>query len=482
MKDPLTYQLGENKNLILVLSVLTCIPLIFFTNRNGVNIGLLIIGITIGLFIVLLSIYRYSTGIYLVTLLGFVIFTLGRLIYKDLPWGTALELIIFTTTIGMLVSKKLKTINLVQFFKNPSVVIFTIQLLYVLISFANPELNSKIAWTNDFKRSLSLYCFFILIYIGLDKIKDHFRYGIFLTALCVIAAGYGCYQQFFGFADFEMNYISRSQTRMNLYFLISGIKRKFSLFSDPSSFGITMAAAANVLLCFTITTKFSRKTFLCLFSLALTLMGLAFSGTRTAYLAFAAGACFLLLLTINKLATRVVGIILFLVFAFIMMIPIYSNPTLNRVRSAFELENEASMSVRELNRKKVQPYIWTHPFGGGLGTTGGSGAKNNPGHFLAGIEMDSGYLRQSTELGWIGLIMMLFQYFLFFKVGLQVYFNTQKKEIKALISGCLVCLFTFVIAQYAQIAIGQLPDSFLFYGAAAIILKTSFNLSSNKII
>lgn len=182
----------------------------------------------------------------------------------------------------------------------------------------------------------------------------------------------------------------------------------------------------------------------------------------------------------NKLSTRIIGILLLLGFAFIMIAPIYSNPTLNRVRSAFDLDSEASLNVRDVNRKSVQPYMHVHPFGGGLGTTGGSGVKYNPGHFLAGFATDSGYLQTSTELGWVGLILLLFQYFLIFKEGLNIYFNTDKKEIKLLISGCLVCIFTFVVAQYAQVAIGQFPDSFLFYGAAAIILKTSLNLPLNK--
>jgi putative inorganic carbon (HCO3(-)) transporter len=449
-------------------------------NKQGVNIGLLLTGISVSLLIVFLSLYKYLAGIYTITVMGFVIFTLGRLIYMDIPWGTALELLIFITTLGMLVSQKIKNNQLGPFFRKPFVIVFSIYLLYVIISVVNPAMNSKLGWISEFKRFFSLYCFFLLIYIGLDNIKDHYRYGRLLLILCAIAALYGCYQQFFGFADFEMNYIVRSEARRKLLFMISGVKRKFSLFSDPSSFGITMAASASILLSMIANSKLSKKTVIYSILLVLSLMGLAFSGTRTAYLAFAAGAGFFILLTVNKVATRIMGILLLAGFAFIMIVPIYSNPTLNRVRSAFDLDNEASLNVRDVNRKSVQPYMLVHPFGGGLGTTGGSGVKYNPGHFLAGFATDSGYLQTSTELGWIGLILLLVQYYLIFREGLNVYFNTDKKDIKRLIACCLVCIFTFVISQYAQVAVGQFPDSFLFYGAAAIIFKTSLNLSQNK--
>jgi cell division protein FtsW (lipid II flippase) len=241
-----------------------------------------------------------------------------------------------------------------------------------------------------------------------------------------------------------------------------------------------MAATANILLTIIGNVRFSWKTVVYIILMVICLMGLAFSGTRTAYLAFAAGAAFYLLITINKRTSRILGMSLLLALGFIMIVPIYSNPTLNRIRSAFDLGSEASLNVRDVNRKSIQPYLHSHPFGGGPGTSGGSGLKYNPNHVLAGFETDGGYLKIATELGWIALILFLLQYFFLIKEGLQIYFSTKKKEIKILIMGCLVCIFTFIVAQYAQVAVGQFPDSFLFYGAAAIILKTSFNLSSNK--
>ena len=466
----------------MMLSTLLCIPFIYLMSLKGLNYGILVLGIIIGLFIVFLSLYNYISGIYIVTGLGFVIFTLSRLIYQDVPWGTTLEMLIFTTTIGMLVAQKLKN-NIFGFhFNHPFIIIFTLYIVYILLTIANPTMNSKVGWVNEFKRDLALFCFFFLIYLGLNNLKQQYQFSRFLIALCIVSGLYGCYQEFFGYAEFEMNYINSSEQRRKLLFMISGVKRKFSLFSDPASYGITMAATANILLIVIGHLKFSWKTFIYIILMILCLMGLAFSGTRTAYLAFAAGAAFYLIITINKLTTRILGMILFLGLGFIMLVPIYSNPTLNRIRSIFYLDSEASLNVRDVNRKSIQPYLHSHPFGGGPGTTSGSGMKYNPNHVLAGFETDGGYLKTATELGWIALILFLLQYFFLIKEGLEIYFSTKKKEIKILILGCLVCVFTFIISQYAQVAVGQLPDSFLFFGSAAIIMKTSFNFRQNKTI
>jgi len=77
-------------------------------NKTGVKTGFLFIGICLSLLIAFISLYKFTLGIYLSTCLGFIIFTLSRLIYSDIPWGTGLEILIFTTTLGMLASQKIK--------------------------------------------------------------------------------------------------------------------------------------------------------------------------------------------------------------------------------------------------------------------------------------------------------------------------------------------------------------------------------------
>ncbi|MCP6423416.1 hypothetical protein NL463_29335, partial [Klebsiella pneumoniae] len=56
-----------------------------------------------------------------------------------------------------------------------------------------------------------------------------------------------------------------------------------------------------------------------------------------------------------------------------------------------------------MNQKRIQPYILSHPIGGGLGATGVWGVRFAPYSFLANFPPDSGYVRVAVELGWIGL-------------------------------------------------------------------------------
>jgi len=175
----------------MMLSTLLCIPFIYLMNLKGVNYGFLTLGIIVGAFIVFLSLYKYISGIYIITGLGFVIFTLSRLIYQDLPLGTVLEMLILTTTIGMLVAQKMKNNLSGIYFKHPFVIIFTLYLVYIFLTIANPSMNSKVGWINEFKRDLALFCFFFLIYLGLNNIKQQYHFGRFLIVLCIIAGLYG---------------------------------------------------------------------------------------------------------------------------------------------------------------------------------------------------------------------------------------------------------------------------------------------------
>jgi putative inorganic carbon (hco3(-)) transporter len=65
--------------------------------------------------------------------------------------------------------------------------------------------------------------------------------------------------------------------------------------------------------------------------------------------------------------------------------PFFKGKTVERLRSAFELKENASLNVRDVNRKLIQPYIYAHPIGGGLATSGKPGEAYNPDHRLAGF-------------------------------------------------------------------------------------------------
>ncbi|MGL1489090.1 hypothetical protein ACSTJG_25000, partial [Vibrio parahaemolyticus] len=78
------------------------------------------------------------------------------------------------------------------------------------------------------------------------------------------------------------------------------------------------------------------------------------------------------------------------------------NQNILRFQSAFRPNNDASYRVRIFNQARIKPYIWSHPIGGGLGSTGEWGKKFAPNSYLANFPPDSGYVRTTVELGYVG--------------------------------------------------------------------------------
>src|SRR5690242_15203815 len=133
---------------------------------------------------------------------------------------------------------------------------------------------------------------------------------------------------------------------------------------------------------------------------------MAYSGTRTAYIMVPAGIFLYALMTIYQKRTQILSLCFGIFFLLILFFPYNGSDTINRIRSAFAPKDDPSYMVRESNRALVQPYIYRHPIGGGLNTTGIMGLKYSPSHYLAGFPPDSGYLLTALETGWVGLAIL----------------------------------------------------------------------------
>jgi putative inorganic carbon (HCO3(-)) transporter len=316
------------------------------------------------------------------------------------------------------------------------------------------------------------FLMFMLIYVisyrlfdDMKKIRFFLKLWVFLAFLAGI---YACIQQWFGLLPFEMDYLMSDPHQYMLYFQ-GGSIRKFSFLSDPPTFGILAGSTSVFVLIFAINEKIAKKKRLYFFIFVILMLGMAYSGTRTTNIMLPAGLCLYALLTITDKKTLVTVFIAILGMAFIFFGPI-QNGTINRMRTTFDTKDE-SANVRDINRKYIQPYIYSHPLGGGIATAGVLGEKYNPGHPLAGFPPDSGLLLAAIELGWVGYSVTFFVYFLILYQCVHFYFLTHKKENKLIIVAITVCIFPIIIAQYSQVTIGQLPNALFFYGALAIVTR-----------
>jgi O-antigen ligase len=250
--------------------------------------------------------------------------------------------------------------------------------------------------------------------------------------------------------------------------------RKFSLLSDPAAFGIFMCSSSliTIILAFR-PTKRSYRALLLGASLFM-ILAMAYSGTRTAYAMFVAGLIMFLFMTINNKRTLIFSAVAIFAVFVLLFGPIYGNATINRIRSTFNSE-DASLNVRDRNRATIQEYIYSHPMGGGVMTTGDAGMKYNPNHRLAGFPPDSGYLKIVLETGWTGLFLAVLFFYVCLRQGIKNFYHTQDENIRYYYLAITAMVFSISIGSYAQSVHTQVPIMLFFYPSVALLTRISYS-------
>ena len=436
-------------------------------------LGLSLFGLVFGLFIINACMINAELGLYINICYSFFAFHFSRFLFNDeFPVGVITDLLLLATFMSLIMTgvNMRKSIN--QFTKTPVVIGILVLLFYLFIELFNPYGHSFDGWFQSFRRFLgSVLLLFISynVFTSYEKIR---RFIAVLFAVCVISAIYGCIQQWHGLFDFELAWVRSDDNRYGLFFIM-GDFRKFSTMSDPTAFGVAMASAAIFFVILAWTEKNKLIKYSLFTGIILMCLAMGYSGTRTANIMMTGGVFMFVLLTLDKKATRFFAIFASLIFLFLMYGP-YVNSTILRFRSSFIGEKDESYKVREVNRAFIQPYIYSHPIGGGLGTTGASGLRFNRGHYLAGFPPDSGYLRKALETGWIGLAFICLLYFIILRFGIRRYFKCRDDRLKIIYAGAISSLFSFYVAEFAQEAIGQITDIVIYYPLIAMMLKMEY--------
>ena len=406
-------------------------------------------------------------GLFLTIFLSFFIFQIKRYFGEELPIGAVVEVLLFITFIGIFTKKAKQNTLGWRYANNPITYIYMIYVAYVFIQAFNPEMDSVRGWLFIVRKLAGfMMAYFVVLYVfDLKFLKNFIKFWL---ALSLLAALYGCYQEWFGFLPFESDWVTQDETRFGLYF-INGHFRKFSFLSDPAAFGILMATTGLLSITLAMGAFQPWKRVALVVASLVMFLAMAYSGTRTAYAMIPAGLVIFVLMTITHRSTLIFTTLAVVVAAVLLFGPIYGNGTINRIRSTFQLSEDASLNVRDVNRARIQPYLYEHPIGGGLSTSGLAGMKYNPNHLLAGFPPDSGYLRIALETGWIGLAITCILYFVILYIGVKGYYRERDPRIRIYYVSTVTMIYALVIAQYAQVAISQLPGALLFYPSLAII-------------
>ena len=91
------------------------------------------------------------------------------------------------------------------------------------------------------------------------------------------------------------------------------------------------------------------------------------------------------------MTTRRISLAVAAVFlVFLINVPT-NDQNLLRFQTAFRPNKDDSYTARKVNQKRIQPFILSHPMGGGLGATGTWGRRFAPGSYLSRFPPDSGY-------------------------------------------------------------------------------------------
>ncbi len=448
--------------ILLIMSIATAAIFTFF----GSQIGVFPLLGTVSVIFIYIVIKEPKFAVISIMLLAYFIMFLITLLNTTFPLGTIMDGMLAVMILGFFIQQKYNRNYWIL--KNPIGYMIAIWITYNVLQLANPAAASKLAWLYTIRNVAAVMLSYYIFTYYLDSKKFLQTIIKIWLVLSVIGALYAIKQQYFGFFAFEERNHYDPQV-IGLMF-IDGVWRKSSIFSDPVTFSFNMALSA--LLCLGLMTgplkakyKVGLLALACLFGIVMT-----YSATRAAYVLIPAGMLLLFVLKFNRLAL-VLSIPVLFAFLILIRVPT-GNTTLVRFQSAFKPNEDASFNVRKLNQKRVQPFIQTHPFGGGLGGSGIWGVRFAPYSFLAQFPPDSGYLRVAMELGWVGLMMICTLFFTSLYVGIKNYFTIRDPELKSYCLAMVLIVFALAIANYPQEAIVQYPLSIYFYLILAIITVT----------
>lgn len=442
-------------------------------------VGMGLTALAVGSAVALVCIISAEAGLYINMAYSFFICYFNRLFFEDnLQVGVFSDLLIMVTFLGFFVRRDGLRQNINQFTKAP--VVIALLLVYGLcaIELFNPYARFFVGWFPAFRKILGTLLLLFISYNVFDDREKIKRYIAVLFALCTIVAVYGCIQQWHGFFNFELDWLRADPKRFRMTF-IGGGSRKMSTMNDAVSFAIIMATCSIFFTALLPTQKKMSRRLILLTGIGLMLLGMTYAITRTSNAMLVGGLLMFILLTFDRKTTRILTFLAVGLFILLLVAPV-DNPQVDQFRQTFQASNDDSYNVREVNRRSVQPYIYRHPIGGGLGTTGGEGLQYNPGHELAGFPPDSGYLKKALEIGWIGFALITVLYFLVLRTGIRGYFTAEDNNTKLIYAACTSACFAFYLGDFSQVAIGQITDIVVYYPFIAIMLRLKDLAPSTK--
>ncbi|SFV32961.1 O-antigen ligase family protein [Thermoflavifilum thermophilum] len=465
---------------IIISVLLLAVVLISYAYSLSLQTGGLLFLVIVSLIVLFISIAYPGIAYYLDILYGFLTYFFIRLLNLSIPVSTGGEFLTGAIFVGIILRKIIHHERLWHHIHNPFTYAYVIILIYFGLEAFNPNAYPPVGWMKIYPVTVMGFVFYLISLYLFKTEKEIYFFIKFWIIIAFLVALYGCMQQWLGLPPWEYRRLMSDPHTFGILFQ-GGFIRKYSTLSDPAAFGVFLSG--TIVFCISILLmKLSvKKSALLIIAIIFMLLGMSYSGTRTATAVIPFGIIFLGLLTIqNRKTLIVIGGVLLIGTALILS-PL-QNGVLNRVRSAFHPSQDPSMIVRDLNRRSKQSYMHHHPIGGGIKTTGFEALELYPHHPLAGFPPDSVFVQNALEIGWIGFIIQLITYFIVLKFAIHQYYHQPSHRHKIIFAGFAAALFTWFLSDYSQGAISNFSISFIYNGILAAMIKLKYIQSEKNII
>lgn len=443
-----------------IMSVLAVSGAIYVLGLKG---AVMLIAMIVGIPVVylLLSDERYLVPISVAYAIMVGPFLMG---VQGVPIGMLMDGMLLVGVMGV-VLRALKNRDW-SYFNIPGKEVVLLWVAYHLLQIGNPWAASRVAWFYVMRPAVAYPFLYFVAYNMLKSKKDlKLVWGSVVSGVSVTLA-WGLIQQVNGYFDFEMRYLQAADAIHLVY--IQGRWRIFGTLTSPAQYGVVVTIFGMIFLMLGVFLK-SKIRYLYLFLTFAALTAMIFSGTRTAFIVI---PLVLAALVVIERKPKLYGLsaILGVIFLVVILMP-SNNYHVQRIQSVFKTEEDASFQVREANRAAIMPYIYSHPIGGGLGSTGVWGMRFSPYTQLAQFAPDAGYMRVAVELGWLGLILYLMLLIRLFMLSYKSFKLLYDPRLKVLGLALLTGLSSLFVIEYAQDINGKLPMNILLWILMAVMIK-----------
>ncbi len=430
---------------------------------KGIVIGVLVIALLSGP----LALYYITTNTEwsLISYMTFA-FTIMLLLRLGVsfPLGTLMDGMLLIFYLNFFIQNKIK--NEWERVQSPISKWILIWIIYNLLEVGNPSATSRLAWVYTV-RTVAIVALSFYIYLFNIRTKAFLKKLLKIWLFyCLLAAWYCFKQEFFGFYKFEDDYLHSDPNIMLLLYL-AGHWRKFSFLNDPVVYAYNMAVASVICIALLTGPVTKKQKYILVFLIFSYSFNMIFSGTRGAFPLIPVAIMLYAIMRFSK-TVLVMAIIFAIFFVGLIFVPT-SNQNILRFQTAFRPNKDASYIARKINQARIKPFIWSHPMGGGLGSTGDWGKKFSPGSYLSGFPPDSGYVRVTVESGPIGLAIFCIMMFTILKTGINNYYTIRDPELKSYCLAATMGILVLNVGNFPQEALVQYPSNTNFYLLIAVL-------------